>query len=350
MPLRTAGLVFAVACAAAKPSPVDTAGPETGDSAPDSGLSGALGVELVGNDEARLALKPSTRTVQGSASLADGGLSGTVRYAYEVDGDGRCDTTLAISGTRYAGDCEGCLFAFAIDATISTDHRAPGCTLDPLWTYVPDDETTALAWAFAPSWPADVPLVWDALLTLSTSTEGETTTTPMVYVDDLGLTGTLSVEGETFAWEHTKLSDGEYRYGYHWCETLPGESADDGTGASYGGAAYLGSLDCGPAVMDTWALDAHAGDTLALTVDTVASASAFDPAFFVSGPDGCALLAADDSFACTDDASLGCPSGTLVAPEDGAYRISVWGQGHCPSGGEDYQLLVQVDPALSPPS
>jgi len=60
-------------------------------------------------------------------------------YTSSIDGVPTCDGDVALTGTTYAGDCDGCDFAFAIGAKVTRDDGTDGCALEPLLTWVPND-------------------------------------------------------------------------------------------------------------------------------------------------------------------------------------------------------------------
>jgi hypothetical protein len=114
-------------------------------------------------------------------------------------------------------------------------------------------------------------------------------------------------------------------------------------GDSYGGRSYTGTVDCAGETVDTWTVAANAGDTLYVSVDTVAADTAFDPIFYVNGPDSCTLVKGDDGFNCTFDPATpyGCPNATVPTDVAGDYQIVIWSwSGGCTGTQADYKLQL----------
>ena len=110
--------------------------------------------------------------------------------------------------------------------------------------------------------------------------------------------------------------------------------------------AVTGAFPCvldGAVPHDSFTFDARAGETVSVTVDTVAAETAFDPSFWVNGPDTCTLAWVDESFECAfPPPYFSCPSGKFVAPQDGTYEVFVTGSGVCAGEVAAYTLDVQV--------
>jgi hypothetical protein len=126
------------------------------------------------------------------------------------------------------------------------------------------------------------------------------------------------------------------------------EAADDS------GTTVEGSILCPPdesdAAYDVYTITATEGDTITLSVDTVADATAFDPSFSVLSPSGCSVVAADDSFDCAfEPTDWQCPGIEFVAPETGDYRILVQNLGSCQddSSPGGYQISTNASAIVS---
>ena len=97
--------------------------------------------------------------------------------------------------------------------------------------------------------------------------------------------------------------------------------------------------------MDVWTFEAEAGQVLYVTVDTIADATAFDPALEVVGPEECVVVSADDEFDCTyEPPSYGCPSSRFTASATGTYYVAVRALGSCRSDEAAYAVDVRTDP------
>ena len=120
---------------------------------------------------------------------------------------------------------------------------------------------------------------------------------------------------------------------------------------------YSGSSDsnCGTTSwygydeVDVWEVTPSAGETLTVSVDTVASATAFDPNMWVNDSDSCTVGGADDSFTCTyQPAAFSCPSLQFTTDAE-TYSIVVGSLGSCNGSTAEYVLLVDApsDPGLT---
>jgi hypothetical protein len=87
-------------------------------------------------------------------------------------------------------------------------------------------------------------------------------------------------------------------------------------------------------------VDVLAGDTLEVTVDTVARRSAFAPAVWINAPSTCTEVLAYDNFACSFGSSS-CPAAEWIATEDGTAEIVVMAAESSGRGGAgEYALGV----------
>jgi len=223
---------------------------------------------------------------------------GSVILQSTLGGEPLCDAEIALQGARFDGVCPDCDYAFAIEASVIADASAAECWLDPLLSFLADDVYSDLVLAHAPSFGV---MEWygmyyygDALLT-GYSVYGDG---PYWWVNshDNSSEGTYARSGDDidWTWEYQAFVDVDPHYDD--CGDVAQSDADEG----YPGATVeTGEIPCDGTSADVYRFTATAGQVVHLAVDTVADDTAFDPAMYVNGPDGCTLVEADDSFDCT---------------------------------------------------
>lgn len=277
-------------------------------------------------------------------------LSGTMTYVSTFEGAEWCDATIGLEAAPYEGDCEGCDFALDVQAEIVADDSVPSCALYPPYALLEQhygwwnffdfvlaygpyyEEGDALMSGYGVSYYyygewyiGESPYYWRAL-----AFGGD----PGLRWDERGLSWSVDIDWYTYP----LYTFASYCYAYTWSEAT----------AAYGGDwEASGTLPCDGSGFDIWSLDASAGDTVAVSVDTVASETAFGPTLFLSDASGCMLAYAEDNFDCTHGA-YDCPA--LSVPVDGAgpWRVGVYVGESCGRGEGAYRLQVDApaDPAL----
>ncbi|MDP7113231.1 MAG: hypothetical protein QGH45_14755, partial [Myxococcota bacterium] len=241
---------------------------------------------------------------------------------------------------RYGGTCPECDFAFSIDASVVSDSGSPDCFLDPLLSYLPGGGHESLVLAHAPSFGV---MEWygmyyygDALLTgYTVSGDG-----PYWWVlsHENSTEGTYARAGNDIAWTWTYQAWIDVDPYYEDCGEVGSSDAETGFPGS---SAVTGQLDCEGTVADAFQFSGVAGQTVQLTVDTVAAETSFDPAFYVNGPDGCTVIEADDSFECTwPPPAYSCPAAEIETV-DGEYLVVVRSRGACAGAAAEYELRCE---------
>jgi len=142
---------------------------------------------------------------------------------------------------------------------------------------------------------------------------------------------------------------------YTWSQTYPtyGCYSPEYASPIYTSAvgAYSGTSDshCGyyagtyPYEYDVWSVTPSSGQTVTVSVDTVADTTAFSPYMWILDEDECTLGWVSDSFDCSYAPSWGsCPSMEFVADAE-TYKIIIGSFGSCAGTTADYEILVDAD-------
>jgi len=278
-------------------------------------------------------------------------LDAQLSYVVEVDGEERCDLEIQLEGTPYTGDCEGCTFAFAIDARVV--ESAGDCDVDPLtsWlagsfmragqTYSAEDMVMAHSDRYGGH---DDVLLSGYHLTWSQETGDQAYPdrywAPIAYAGSSY--GAFISDGDDFTLSWLSFDAAEYRYSYldtyNMCmEYTEGAALTDGATTSAGG------LPCGEEILDVWSLTvAGETETISISVDTVSESTTFDPMMWVNDVDAgeCALAQADDSFDCSyPPPRFSCPSVSFDADSE-RYQIVVVNLGDCAGDVGEYRIVV----------
>jgi len=271
-------------------------------------------------------------------------LEGQLHYVFRYGVDIDCDAHIALTGTPYTGSCHGCDFAFTTAATILDGED---CSyFHPFWSLIPGeqfDQDLVLAWvartevygytfydALAVGYPNGGGLGWY----------------PLVYASpQLGGRGEGAYEGGVLSWSYsyTGSSYAEPSY-YQLCDGAryaPWSEATEPYGASLVGTS---TLPCGGEdLLDVWTVELEAGQEFAVTVDTLAEDSSFDPWFWVNNPTGCTRVYANDNFTCAyPPPHWGwCPSALILADEAGTWQVVVGAYG-CAGDEGAYEVRVEL--------
>ena len=305
---------------------------------------------------------------------ADGTLEGTIAYTHTFDGAVTCSVDLALTGTPYTGTCEGCDFAFDVVSTRTAETNPELCFPYTMLTL----EDVAYDGTRAP-----ILVHLDTYTTPTSSWDngyGEIVTYGGYVYEDMLRAGfnwyTEAYSGPYGEWPATEYGpffqniawdgapnaaferDGD-ALAWTWTQSYETSTANDVQNVcdysvfptatsmrAIGIDAVRGEFPCVAGSMvphDSWTFEARAGETVSVTVDTVADETAFDPSFWVNGPDTCTLAWVDEGFECTfPPPYFSCPTGKFVAPQDGVYEVFVTGSGICAGETAGYTLDVQV--------
>ena len=300
--------------------------------------------------------------VWGEANVDAGGISGTINFESSLGKDYICDAEVDFSGAEYAGACPGCDWAFEVTSTVTSDMGTKDCWLPPWYTMI-DSYRWAGPWvfAYAPSVTSgDGIWDWDYYGYISASTVLMTG-----YNWDLSYLGgvytgivygpyweamyyggkpnsTFTQKGDSMSWSvsmdyaGSPFDEGPY---FSYCGYVGGGGIQNYWGTAYG----LDALNCAyTEIFDVWEIDAVAGDTLSVAVDTIAADSAFDPAFLMNDTTGCTIEYADDNFPCEYNPATPytCPAASVTADADGVYQVAVFGWSGCTGSTAEYRFQL----------
>ncbi len=332
MTLQTPSLLFAlatlVACGgnvgtlkdtdtgAVTDDTADTAA-ETGDTATDTSDSG----NDTGADTSDTGTDTGTDTSDSADTGSDtavvwNGISGNIQYRSDVDGDVICDADIDFSGTPYTGDCNDCTFGFNIDATVAEDRGTSACELNPMLSFVPNDDLSNPALLF---WETLDYAGYYGTYTLANAWGVAYQVSYYGYAYDgfayMGADGygnEMVVDGADVSWSVVD-STTDYIYGP--------------TGPVTGGEVATGELDTASNTVDAWQFTTDGASDVTLTVDTVDTATAFDAFFIVYDEAQCEATTEDDVFDCTYPYLYQCPGVTFLAPAAGTWTVAVGAYG-----------------------
>ncbi|MEL6341764.1 MAG: hypothetical protein AAFV53_01430 [Myxococcota bacterium] len=305
--------------------------------------------------------------VEGSATISDDEISGTVLYqtsqtgafATDDDGDNSCDNSIAFTGSAYTGDCDGCDFSFQVDETEVTvgENSTDACVMNELLSLVDDPEQArdSFLLRFDAEYVYGTYTITD-LFQIGYSAYSGGTDYPgpyyyTIYYGGVGGGNTVSYDASTGALEWSIYDRFDFYFPDERYDSLCSPYSYASGNASYAGPDALsgsGTVDC-VGGGDVWTLsDVVAGDRLKISIDTVAANTAFDPRFFVNAESGCTAAWAYSNLECTHGTEDGNSCGALRfnAPEDGDYQLIVWSMNRCNEGQEsgEYELSVEVEP------
>jgi hypothetical protein len=316
---------------------------------------------------------PATRWVMGQGDiLPDGTFAGTVATGIDHDGSPACSLDYDVTGTPWAGDCEGCSFAFEMSSTQVAAENPDSCWSQPSHTFEVQEGhgIRSVILSHMDTWTSPA-YEWTDYYG-NTYTWGGVTYTDLARVGYIGYTEAYSGPyGEwpasewgpyftNFLWEGSPYGDFDrdgdtltwsmlWSYNHYASEGIQNWCGGDEyvvsapANGDLGSGAVTGSFACDPAIHEAWTFSALAGDEVVITVDTVDEETTFDPMFWVNGPDTCSILWADDNFDCTvPPPAFSCPSLKFEAPDDGTYELFISTTGTCAGETAGYALDVQA--------
>ena len=283
--------------------------------------------------------------VSGAGQVLDdgAGFEGSIDYWYEVDDEVRCDATIAVQGVDDSLTCEGCDFAFKVEAEAVENDSLYTCNLANAWTLMSDGFDVNVHLGFASTWLMYGTYSWphtyyDVLMAgvgYDYTYLGGDEYKPGPYFQALIFDGSISDRGwadldeNTLSWGYDEGESRVARLNHDLdCGTFPSIE----TTGNLEGSKVSGGLDCRGTLMDGWAFEAQAGDVVTIAVDAPEADTSFQPYVFVNGPDSCAATKAYINFICTYSAKLGynaveCASAKLTIEESGDYEIWIRSSG-----------------------
>jgi hypothetical protein len=268
--------------------------------------------------------------------------AGTASYKLTVGSDTICDVDVDLVGTPYAGDCEGCTYAFDMDATVTRDDGTSDCSLPATYTFVADDTWTNPTLFFWETFEGYYGNYYNVA-----AMGGEYTYYGSVYegpyfqffaYDGSYYMGTFSVNGGAAEWSFD-YSGSYYAYNYYNSCGSTEFSSETSAASTSGGT---GDVPCDGMTADVWEIRSTGGN-VTVSVDTVGADSTFDPVFYLNDESGCTVAFADDNFDCAfPPPTYQCPSysANLAA---GTYYVVVassFATDECAGTDAGYELKV----------
>lgn len=326
-----------------------------------------ISAELASDDEDAYVVRNVRRyDLSAEATIRGDALSGTMAWDIVGKDDGQetvlCDAELSVSGTALSGYCDGCDFAFEMSGEVVEGGSEGGCVYFPQLHYTDD------------------PFVVNPTLVFFSEYTITYNGTSYTYTNDLrtGVAYDYTAYGPAYyypgpyytfvAWdgsgrgraELTSHDDGSQALAWEWyftgydienvaynyCNSYPENFDYAASLVEWEGGKSRSALDCYGEHVDLWEVSLDAGDVFLATVDTVAADTAFDPYFYLNGPDSCTLGEADDSFPCTHPPlDYACPTARFTVSEPGTYQLAVGSYGSCTGTEAEYSLQVGRLPA-----
>lgn len=306
---------------------------DTGDTAEDTGDTGDT---------------DSGDTDTGDTAPTYTGISGSVVYQTSVEGTTNCDVEISYTGTPYTGDCADCTFAFDVEGEVVRDDSVDDCALSPTYSLVADSTYTQLGLIFWDSFEGYYGTYYNVFGTqyyyyYPGYGELGPYTSYHYYSPAYYDNGTLTWDGTNLAWELTGASYTYYSaYGGECASSAGVDDTVVATGDETGTSDH--HCDQTSPIVDVWSFESTTG-VATVTIDTVASGTAFDPWMLVTDETGCFIdtgfgYTADDSFDCTyAPASYQCPSAE-VSSGAGTYYVVVYSYGSCNGTTGAYEIRL----------
>jgi hypothetical protein len=102
---------------------------------------------------------------------------------------------------------------------------------------------------------------------------------------------------------------------------------------------------------ERWSFTSPGDEYVYVTVDTLDAGTAFDPAFWMTDGETCAmdLAPASDGFSCAYGTGGECPAYKFFAGKGEQYSVLVYNEGKCAGSTAEYTILVDTstDPLLT---
>jgi hypothetical protein len=270
-------------------------------------------------------------------------IEGTLEVDYTVGGFSVCDGTVSFTGVPYTGECEGCEFAFEIEAVLERDDGTIACPWDPILTlYAPG------SFWHAPTVVGLQDQAPDTLLLGVTVGEHETAFATL-YDGDYG---TVSYDGDQLGWTldlslgwSGKLYGG-MRYPLGTPCTYDYFAPYDDRGPYGAGNTTYGALVCEYGWTDVFEFEGTEGGVAHITADTTSDDPAVAMVLWVYGPESCVEQMAFGNYECSKG-PVPCPA-MSIDTQPGRY-IAVLSVLACDGDGlGSYRLDLDAswDPGL----
>lgn len=294
------------------------------------GASG--GTLAVDDNDAALPGTQHVLTVEGTATLGAGTLSGSVHYLETDDGDVVCDSDITLTGVAYAGTVDASLydefditnatFVYDVDGAETRNGSTAACEMAPSLSMITPADREALLFAGWNSWSYD-DVSWDGTTTTITGTNvAATIVMDEVATGDLNggesaiwagafapeepwwiaygdvPVGTMTRTGDTLAWTVTSTTVDPDPFATDYTFQTCTNADAGGVPNTRPNPTLNGQVPCDGAHFDSYSLTVTTAGTVSIAVDTVATATRFDPLIAIVSADGCRMARADDDIAC----------------------------------------------------
>jgi hypothetical protein len=293
---------------------------------------------------------------QGAPPYAEWEMTGRIDYASTSNGLADCDALIGLSGTGFVGECEGCDYAFLVDADVEEDRGSTtDCAYNPLLSFIENGVRENLILAHASEGyleQDDVDVLVQDLVQVGFSLYYEATETSesiglegpfwwQMYYGDISKESTFSRDGNELNWAFRFEDTVATWDGFAMLDDCGEDLVDNATEAIVSDVSQDESIPCDGWQADVWEIVLGPDDdSFEVQIDTLEEDTTFDPAMLINDPEGCVTLYADDGFDCTvPPPAYQCPAGTIEG-EPGIYQIIVFSYGQCSGGDVDYRIEI----------
>lgn len=264
-----------------------------------------------------------------------------------------CAKEVAVTGTPYTGECEGCAFAFDIEGTLVEDNSESDCYVSDYRMLRTDGAVGSMVLAYAELLEVDrwgeINTYADAVFVTYSSTGymgyGGTYeyTRVLSHAEGGDDPGVFRLDGTDFVWGgdfETSVNGEDQLVSYCGTGTSSTWTGDEPTGIS----SAREEVSCDAKQVDLWEITVDETQTVDIAVDTVSADTTFDPRVMVMNTEGCVVGSADDSFECSyPPPAYSCPAVSMEL-EPGTYTILVTSFiDGCVDGVDEGEYKLRVD-------
>lgn len=334
----------------------------------DTGLPDALndedaGTPIADSDDGDSDSDEGSDADEGAPPYADWNMVGQVNYVSTSNDVIDCDAQIALAGSSFVGTCEGCDYAFLVDAAVTDDHGSTEeCAFNPLLSFIGNGVRENLVLAHSPEAyieQDDVDVLVQDLVQVGFSLYYEATDTSeaieltgpfwwQMYYEDIAKESTFSRDGDEINWSFRFENTVATWDGFAMLDDCGMDLADEATESIVAEVSREETIPCDGWQADVWEVVlGPEDDQFEVQIDTLADDTTFDPAMLVNDPEGCVSLYADDGFDCSHPPpTYQCPAGT-VDGGPGIYQIIVFSYGQCTAEDVEYRIEVSGSDAAS---
>lgn len=277
-------------------------------------------------------------------------LAGSLTYYLEIGGQIVCDTDVALTSREYTGTCDGCDFAFYIDAEITREGGDDSCQLFPPLSWVPGTyngiEYKDLSLIHIPKLGSSGYNFYNVVYTgYSAVYRGYDYPGPYYYMVGYGggYFGRTTFRDLELNLDWYLNQPAAYYYNYAYLDACGAEEIPTSTAISQAdGVTRTSRLGCDRVSGDLWTFEVADQAELAVSLDTLADDTTFDSLLVINGPDGCTEVLAQDNFLCSyPPPTYLCPAWAEPRAEGGTWQVAVLNMGSCAGDVAEYALTVE---------